>query len=250
MQNRAMKKLTMLVVLLAVLTCSCSKDDNPEPTPTTASISGSVNLYDEAITAADNSGMTVTVEGSSPSLKATTGTDGKFKITNVPFGNKVLVFEKAGYGTYKIFNIDHKSNNGLGTTLTAAPSLGRISTTTITALSSALVAGDMVVSPTTSPGASNGIPRYVRLFFHTANTVSNTVYTRYSDNYTVRINPGNITLTKTYLNGLGFASGSTVYVRAYGDSFWSNNYTDPTLNRDVFPNQNATSAAAIAFVVP
>jgi len=237
----------LFVASLALLT-ACGKDDEPTPDPTTAPISGTVALYDEATTAADKSGMTVTVEGTT--LKATTAADGKFAIANVPFGNKNLVFEKAGYGTFKVFNIDHKLNNGSGTLLTNTYSLGKLSTTTITDLDGTPGTGEYLINPTTSPAASNGSPKYVRLFFHTANTVSNTVYTKYSDAYTVRINPGNITLTKTFLNNLGFTSGSTIYVRAYGESFWSNNYTDPTLTRDVFPNQNATSAAAIAIVVP
>jgi hypothetical protein len=245
-----MKRILILGLLISAFALACSKDDEPAQPATTATISGSVMLYNEATTLVEKNGMTVTVEGSSPVLSATTGTDGRFSIANVPFGNKTLVFSKTGFGTFKIFNIDHKSNNGLGTTLTNTVSLGQLSTTTITDLDGAAVAGDFVVNPTTAPAASNGAPKYVRLFFHTANTVSNTVYTRYSDVYNIRINPGNITLTKTYLNGLGFTSGSTVYVRAYGESFWSNNYTDPTLNRDVFPNQNVTSAPAIAMIVP
>jgi hypothetical protein len=129
-------------------------------------------------------------------------------------------------------------------------SLGRSSTTTITALASQLVSGDLAINPSLAPAPAAGAPRYVRLFFHTANTASNTVYTKYSEIYTVRNNPGNIVLTKTYLNGLGFASGATIWVKAYGESFWSNIYTDPGLSREVFPNLNATSAAAISVVVP
>jgi hypothetical protein len=244
----SMTKYLSLAIGLLLLATACSKDDDPEPAPTTAPITGTVALYDEATTAVEKNGMTVTVEGST--LKATTAADGKFTINDVPFGNKTLVFEKAGYGTHRVFNVDHKSNNGLGTVLTNTVSLGRSSSTSITALSGAAAAGDYLINPTTSPAASNGAPKYVRLFFHNASTVSNTVYTRFSEAYTIRINPGNITLTKTFLNGLGFASGSTIYVRAYGESFFSNAYTDPTLTRDVFPNLNNSSAAAIAIVVP
>ena len=243
-----MTKYLSLAIGIFLLATACSKDDGPEPDPTTAPITGTVALYDEGPNAVEKNGMTVTVDGTT--LKATSGADGKFTIANVPFGNKTLLFEKTGYGTHKVFNVDHKLNSGLGTALTNTVSLGRSSTTTITDLSGAASGGDYVVNPTTSPAAFNGAPKYVRLFFHNANTVSNTVYTKYSDAYTIRINPGNITLTKTYLNGLGFASGSTIYVRAYGESFFSNNYTDPTLTREVFPNQNSTSAAAIAIVVP
>lgn len=243
-----MTRYLSLAIGLFLLATACSKDDDPAPDPTVAPITGTVALYDEGTSTAERNGMTVTVDGST--LRATTAADGKFTINDVPFGTKTLVFEKAGYGTYRVFNVDHRSNSGLGTVLTNTISLGRSSTTTITDLTGAASGGDYVVNPTTAPAASNGAPKYVRLFFHTANTVSNTVYTRFSEAYTIRINPGNITLTKTFLNGLGFASGSTIYVRAYGESFFSNNYTDPSLSREVFPNQNATSAAAIAVVVP
>jgi hypothetical protein len=65
-----------------------------------------------------------------------------------------------------------------------------------------------------------------------------------------QINPYEVTLSQNDLLNAGFSSGQTLYVKAYGDSFWSNEYFDPELDRKVFPNLNKNAAAAVSFVVP
>jgi len=49
---------------------------------------------------------------------------------------------------------------------------------------------------------------------------------------------------------MGFASGSTVYVKIYGESFYGNDYDEPNQNIRVFPNLNLDSAEAVSFEVP
>ena len=63
-------------------------------------------------------------------------------------------------------------------------------------------------------------------------------------------NPYEHTIEANVLADMGFVSGDTVYVKAYGDSFWSNEYVDADLNKKVFPNLNTTSADASFFIVP
>jgi hypothetical protein len=239
-------------IFFLALSCSKNEDNNPAPpaAPTNAPISGEVILYDEATLAVDKSGMTVSLDSTFPPYKSVTGADGKFFITLIPFGNRTLVFEKAGYGTYKLFNINHAYNNGVGTILTTIPSLGRISTTTVTGLAASVTSGIATISVTTNPAGSNTASKYIRIFLNSRTAVSNTNYQKVLEIAVAQANPFDKTFTKAELNTLGFASGTTVYVRAYGDSYHSNSYDDPVAGRTIFPNLNPATTAAASFIVP
>jgi hypothetical protein len=242
-----------IIVNFLLLAMACSKkNDNPSTpaTPVDAPVSGEVMLYDEATLAVDKSGMTVSVDSTFPPSSSVTGTNGRFSIPFIAFGTKTLVFEKAGYGTYKIFNISHAYNNGAGTVLSTIPSLGKLSSTTISGLTASVASGIVTVSITSNPGGNNSTPKYIRLFLNSRPSVSNTNYLKYFDAFVARINPFEKTFSKAELNTLGFASGTTVYVRVYGDSFWSNNYDDPVAGRTIFPNLNPATVAAASFIVP
>ena len=97
-----------LLFMLIMASCS-SSDDSPAPS-TQANISGSVNLYDESTTLVDKSNMTVRVLGTTPVITALTDADGKFVLTNVPFGTYTLEYEKTGYGTYQKTGLIHGNN--------------------------------------------------------------------------------------------------------------------------------------------
>lgn len=244
-----MKTWYALALLIGLAACK-NDSDNPDQTPAGGKIQGSVTLFDDRTNPLDDGGMTVSVQGTTPLRQATTTSTGSYTIENVPTGNYTLVFEKAEYGTFRMFDINH---NATGTTpVGVTPSLGKISTTTITALSAAPNGSAMSVLTTTSPAASGSAAnrRVVRYFLHTANTVNNTTYTAYTQALQIGITPYPKIFTREELNSLGFASGSTVWVKAYGESFFTNEYDDPTTNRRVFPNLNPTSAAAVSFVVP
>lgn len=242
--------LTFGLILLTVLT-SCSKDDDPPaPVPepiTKANIIGSVNLYDEGVTQIDNSNMLVKVEGTS--ISATTNAEGDFTLSDVPFGTYTLIYEKSGYGTFKKFDIGH-SNTGSSTVIANNPSLGKSSTTEVTDLAVNVNGNDVVISITTDPAGSNSNTRYIRYFLSNDANVSNENYMFYSPVLNSQINPNEITLSQSDLTNAGFSSGQTVHVKAYGDSFWSNEYDDPVLGRKVFPNLNMNSANSVSFVVP
>ena len=75
-------------------------------------------------------------------------------------------------------------------------------------------------------------------------------YENVLETFPAQINPFNLNLSQTSLDALGFASGTEVYVKCYGESFWSNKYEDPALGITVFPNLNSTTAATISFIVP
>lgn len=235
-----------LVVLLGISSCSEDEDSTPDPI-TKANITGSVNLYDEGTTRVDNSNMTVKLEGTTPSMSSITDFEGKFTLTDVPYGNYTLIYEKLGFGTFKKVDIEHLNNV---TAILNTPSLGEISTTQITNLEADVSGNDIIISVTTNPAGSNGNRRYVRCFLDTDSNVSNETYTYYSPGLISQINPYKITLSQNDLTNAGFPSGQTVNVKVYGDSFWSNEYDDPDLGRKVFPNLNTISVSSVTFVVP
>ena len=240
--------LTLSIVALIGLT-SCSKDSNTGPEPITkANITSWVNLYDEGVTQIDNSGMTVSVEGTSPVISATTDVDGSFTLTEVPYGTYNLVYGKVGYGTFKRFGVEHKDGN---TIIPDAPSLGQKSSTSITNLTvSSSPNFPVIIGATTNPAANQANTRYIRFFFSTDPTVSNDNYVSVLETFKVNITPYNLNLSQASLDALDFPSGTTVYVKCYGESFWGNDYSDPNLGRDIFPNLNPNSAVAVSFVVP
>jgi hypothetical protein len=242
-------KLLTIITIAVVLLTSCKKDEATDPAPATkANITNSVNLYDEGTTKIDNSGMTVTVDGTSPLISATTDVDGKFTLIDVPFGTYTLLYEKSAYGTFKRFNVEHKDGN---TIIPDAPSLGQKSTTSVTNLTVSSNANfPVILGATTNPAGNLGNTRYIRFFFSTDPNVSNENYDSYLETFPANISPYNLNLSNASLDALDFTSGSTVYVKCYGESFWGNSYSDPNLNRDIFPNLNPTSAPAVSFVVP
>ncbi len=240
-------KFKILMFILAIATVSCSSDDSNNDPITKANITGSVNLYDEGTTLLDESNMLVKVVGTNPLITALTNSNGQFVLEDVPFGTYTIEYEKAQYGVFKKFNFSHQGN---ANAITEIPSLGKTSSTEITDLLINIVNGQVVFSITTSPAGNNSNKRYVRYFLSTSATVSNSNYMYHSPTFISQINPYQSTLTQTELINAGFTSGQTVYVKAYGDSYWSNEYFDVSLNKKVFPNLNTNSANAVSFVVP
>lgn len=237
------------ISLVLLMGCGNSGQPSIDTSPNASNISGSVFLYGEGTERVDNSGMTVTVENSDPVRSAATGTDGKFVIADVPLGNHTLVFSKSGYGTFKMFDVAHVADDR-PTVITAIPSLGAFSSTEVTGLAATVSGESVVIEATTTPAGNAGNSRYLRFFLDTDPDVSNVLYTVYSAAFVSKSNPFEKTFTKAELQAMGFTSGTTVYIRVYGDSYWSNQYDDPGLDRHVFPNLNTNSVAAVSVTIP
>jgi hypothetical protein len=235
--------------ILILFITSCNSNDDSPAAATRANISGSVNLYNESTNLVDLSNMTVSVLGTMPLISAVTDAQGKFVLSNVPFGTYTLEYTKNGYGTYKKFGVVH-GTNGQATALTAIPSLGQVSTTSITGITASASANQVVLSISTNPEGSAANRRYIRYFLSTSQSVSATNYSYYSPVFTSQINPFEKTILATELVSAGFTSGQQVYVRAYGDSFWDNAYDSPEFNRRIFPNLNASTVPSATFIVP
>lgn len=237
-----------LLLILGFTSCSDSEDSTLPLNPiTSANIIGSVNLYDEGTLQIESSGMTVKLEGTSFSV--TTDNQGDFTLTNVPFGTYTITYEKAGFGTFKKFNLAH-TNTGSSTIISENPSIGQMSSTEITNLLVTSNPGNIIISATTNPAGNLANTRYVRYFLSENANVSNEDNSFYSQALISNINPYDINLSQDELISAGFTTGQTVYIKVYGDSFWSNEYDDPNLQRKVFPNLNITSVSSVSFVVP
>jgi hypothetical protein len=240
-------KLNILMFILTLGLMSCSSDDSDNEVITKANITGSVNLYDEGTAQLDKSNMLVKVNGTNPLITALTNSNGQFVLEDVPFGTYTIEYEKEQYGNFKKFNVVHQ---GGATAITATPSLGKLSSTEVTDLQVSVASNQVVLSITTNPAGNTSNRRYLRYFLSTNANVSNVNYMYYSATYVAQINPFQVTLSQTDLINAGFSSGQTVYVKAYGDSFWSNEYLDANLNKMIFPNLNMNVVNAVSFVVP
>lgn len=235
------------ILLLGVLVSCSESDDNPDQF-VAGTIVGSVNLYDESTSAIDKSNMMVSVVGTSPEISVLTNDLGNFSLLNVPHGSYVLEYKKVGYGTFK--KVVNHGANGQNTIIDPTPSLGKLSSTEVTDFNVEVNNLVVKIAISTNPPGNTSNRRYVRFFLHSNAGVSSTLYTYFSPIYTSQINPFEKTLTQSELLNLGFTSGQTVFVRAYGDSFWDNAYEDATLNIRIFPNLNATTVASTSFIVP
>jgi hypothetical protein len=245
------KKIQLLLFIFTILFfVSCKKgNNNPKPI-TKADITGSVNLFDDGTNKMDGAGMTISIEGSDPEKAATTNTKGIFTLSDVPFGTYDLIYSKTGYGTYKIFGIDHSGGQcGCTTVIRETPSLGKKSTSRIDHLSASPSGSDIILSLSTTPVPDSDHPGYIRLFFHTEAKVSYTNYQEFLGNYEIKTDPAEIKLCQSDLTDMGFYKGSTVYVIAYSDSYYTNQYTDPKQNTIVFPNLNLKSSIPVDFKV-
>lgn len=238
----------LLLVLLTFVTCKKKSADITEP-PTKADITGSVNLYDESTLSISNADMKVSVIGTSPLISATTDANGKYTLSSVPFGTYTLMFEKTGYGTYIKPGIVH-ATDGTPTILTNTPSLGKKSSTAITQLTVSQDTSGVVVAASTNPAGSMGNTRYIRYFLSTSSAVSKDNYQYASAGFVSRINPYQITFAPGNLSAAGFSGGQTVFIKVYGDAFWSNEYKDPSSGKSVFPNLNENAANAVSFIMP
>jgi hypothetical protein len=243
-----MKNSTYLILLFSLLILSCNgKDEKPDP-DTVASISGSVLLFTEGSALANNnSGMKVSIEGTNPLVSTVTDANGKFVLEKVPFGTYTLVYEKDGYGTFKKYDVEHKAG---GTMIGDTPSLGQVTSTQITDLKITTSGGSIQLAATTNPAGNSTNRRYLRFFFSTQNTVSSTNYLAVSPTFISQENPFSRTLTAAELTALGLVSGTVIFVRAYGDSFFSNSYMDPLTKKSIYPNLNPTTVPAVSVTIP
>ncbi|MFM2139613.1 MAG: hypothetical protein RJA57_1920 [Bacteroidota bacterium] len=240
--------------MLLTILFACSKKNNDNTPPATGSLSGTVQTWDDKLTSTtDVAGITVTITNLT-GVSTTTDANGRYTFNNLPFDTYDLSFSKGGYGTYRVFGISHANTGSQTPTQVPLVAYGKQSTTTVTGLSvnGSSLNGEpgVTFAYNLNPAPSTASRAFVRYFLGTTSDVSSNNYRAFSQlsNFS---NLSNITgFTQSQLIAMGFSSGQTVFVRMYGDSWRSNDYFDPNLGRQVFPNINPTTVAAISFVVP
>lgn len=254
------------IALAAIILLSCGKNsdhhsivvpDLIQANNTRANISGLILLYDEdGKVLADKSGVTVSIDNSTVSTK--TGIDGKFQLDSIPAGTYDISYSKEGFGTGKIMGLYHEAANHATTLIKNSESM---------AVNSTLAVNNIVVEPFAAAiqqFGTNGLhivpvfenntgkEKWVHLFFSENNNVSST---NYKAEYKVKCSGAanqfnNYNMTIRWFESLGFNKGQTVYVKAYGDSFLADSYTDPLTNQTIFPSLSNKPSATVSFVIP
>ncbi len=244
------------VLFIAAVMTSCSEDDSestPPPTPAiTGSIEGAVALYDQGMEEEPNDGMSVTAIFGSSEYTGQTDANGDYMIEDVPAGIYRLEFEKTGYGTFKLFDIDHNPSESTGSTIVAeTPALGQISTTTIDSLmvepdSLNQQVGFTIILDSLSTGETS---HYVRFFFQRGGVVNPITADAFTDLILTDSDPFEITFTRANFESMGFEPGETIRGQVYGDSFYSNSYFQENVDAWFFPNVNHISQNSVEFKV-
>lgn len=225
--------------------CSIGGDVTP-PAKTSGKLTGSVTLYNERDSLVASDGMTISIEGTS--LSTITGTDGKFAFSDLPFNTYNFIYSKTGYGTFKLFKFRYSVDSPFA--VIPNQLLGESSGTTVTSLTTTVTTDSVLISYRVSPEPTSTQKASIRLFFSTDAAVSSTQYMGFSKISIFGHSPSHTGFTKTDFYDMGFTSGQTIYVRCYGDSYFSNTYGDPVSSIKIFPNVNTTTVGAESFVLP
>jgi hypothetical protein len=247
-----MKLTYLLLVSLVFLDVGCKNDDDDSGPAPQGSISGELRLADEfGAVLSDHSGMNISSDQGSTTVSEASG---EFRLSGLATGNHDLSYEKQGFGTYKKFDIQVTGGTD-ATLLNGIDYLGQKSTTIIS---------NLTVTPNT-PGSTFNIgctitppptpsqPRPFRLFFGKDGAVSSSDY-HYAPSNTWLATTGsgsilNYDCAELYTHG--FSSGETIYLIAYGDSKYSNSWTDPLSGKKVYPNVNSAAPSnVVSFVLP
>lgn len=237
--------LLSLWVLLGLLAC---KKESQSPTPNPLkNIIGSISLYDEGTNPVSNSGLAVSILDSDPLIKAITNDQGAFELKEVLSGSYTLVFRKPGYGTFKEFDVLHDQTEN--TYLTEKPSLGQKTSTSVGFLIANVSNDSLILTVSIDPVATPNNPRYCRVFFGDNQNLSPENFVYYTAPLLSINNPFELSFSSAELQSYGFQEGQNVFVNVAGESYFSNEYYDPLLERQIFPNLFWTSGVE-HFIIP
>ncbi|OYT16768.1 MAG: hypothetical protein B7C24_06070 [Bacteroidetes bacterium 4572_77] len=215
---------------MGFLFTSCQEDD-PKPQDDgsiliRSNVSGDVKLFDQYGEKSAQNDMRVTMDNHGKFFYGDTEKDGGYLVLNADyFPNYTILFEKQGYGTYKILNYSHEYNNGGEGHINEVPNLSEKSGTYSTSIS-ANVSNDTVFFDLTAQLASGSGTRIIRFLFHTTPQISNEIFAYYTGQINIYSPTQTYYFTKIQLEGIGLKPNTKYYVQAYGDSYYSNSYMD------------------------
>jgi hypothetical protein len=176
--------------------------------------------------------------------------DGSFQIEDIRTGVYTLIFEKEGYGTRRIYNVPVGISGAPLPEDLSSIRLGQRSTTVTTSIRDSIIGGDIFLIIGVEPAGSPNRPRYVRVFINNLGNAGPENYLAFSNVLETQSGELIFSLNRDELLDIGFQEGQTAYARAYGESFYANDYENPNLDRRVFPNLNPNAANSIFFLVP
>lgn len=239
------KMFAAILVPLSVCSFSCNKSSS---NVSYGQIRGLVRLVDDLNNPQSFAGMQVTAENTG--VSTISDSLGRYFLNGLQNGTYNLVYSKPGYGTYILVGFNNKGNVSDNPSLVPLVTLGQYSTTTFTALSEKINNDTVILRPTIDPAGTTIQPRGIRFFYGTSPDISNENFTAYSTVYQLSGTTGALKIGYDYFYALGFTSGETVYIKGYGDAFFSDDYDDPQTGKHVFPNLNQTSVAPVSFILP
>lgn len=239
-------RVSIFYIIIPLLFFSCSSEEKNDPIEI-GSITGTVDLFTSRGGYSPNDGMQVSLQGTSPLITALTNQDGNYRFDSIPYGRYDLQFEKEDFGTFKRGDIIHQREE---TTIEAFERLGRKSTTEIHQLQISETATGITLSIVTSPPAHTANIRYVRVFFNIGSEASNHIFGYFSPVLQAEFTPFIQHYTFEEFHNLGFISGATIHIKAYGESLLSNEYNDPNNGDFIFPNLNGHTTSGVSFIMP
>jgi len=237
--------LLILWVFLGLIACQ-KESQGPKPIPM-KNIIGSVSLYDEGTIPVSNSGLMVSILDSDPIIKAITNDQGAFELEEVTSGTYTIIYRKPGFGTYKVYDVVHDQTKT--TSLSETPSLGQKTSTSVGLLIANVNNDSLILTVSIDPVATPDNPRYYRVFFGDNQNLSPENYVYYTAPLLTTNNPFELTFSSAELLSFGFQKGQDVFVNVAGESYFSNEYYDPFLQRQIFPNLFWTSGVE-HFILP
>lgn len=246
----------------SLLTGCAGKDGDPGPAgpagqTLAGNIFGFVNPVDEAGNPVSKSGITVSLEGVTPAATVSTDANGRFEFTGLRSGTYNLSYARTDLGSYRRIGVGHVG--GDQPTFAFTTTMSQPSSTRITSLSAApspangTVSLQMTIANSVLP--VNSFARYVVYIGANANVTSSTGLLYANTIYGATLQNGgvasaSVTLNRAALNGLGFSTGTPVYVVVYGISSSFGVYTDPTNGRNVYTGLSTSPSSVAAFFVP
>ncbi len=239
------KMLATILVPLCIGSLSCNKASS---NISYGQIRGVVRLVDDLNNPQSFAGMQVTAENTGVSTMS--DSLGRYFLNGLQNGIYNLVYSKPGYGTYILVGFNNNGNVSYNPSIVPLVTMGQFSTTTFTALTVNVNNDSVVLRPTIDPAGTTIQPRGIRFFYGTVPDISSENYMAYSKVYQLSNATGVLKVGYDYFYSLGFTSGETVYIKGYGDAFFSNDYDDPQTGKHIFPNLNDTTVDAVSFILP
>jgi hypothetical protein len=227
-----------IALLISIVACKDVSD------PESAVVTGVVQLQDSwGNVLSSHDGVSVILQESTRS--SSTGTDGKWRVTGIPFGSVNVSYQKEGFGSYlfRDIPISEKQVKIIDTVFLAQRPANQllidgVRVTTEFGDSAFVVSGHFVTPP-----PANAKRTVALLFTGPSNDVSPDVTSHKVWHGSIGIGSQADVAFVFFVNGYRnyFTKGQTIYARAYAYTFACTCYDDPATGVRVFPNTGPPS---------